>query len=103
MNTLPLMPFVDPAMVQRIAQVLLHSLWQGAAVAAVLAVLLRLMSRSSAQTRYVTCCLALVIMAACPVVTFFRLGPQKGVEVKVVPQPSRVTTTPSPIYINRPP
>src|SRR4051794_32912901 len=48
---------------------LIHLLWQGAAIAAISAALLRLTSRRSANVRYVIACAALVLMAAAPAVT----------------------------------
>ncbi len=48
---------------------LIHFLWQGCAIAMVAAVLLRLAERRSANARYLIACVALVAMAAAPVVT----------------------------------
>ncbi|HUU21685.1 MAG TPA: hypothetical protein VM389_04035, partial [Phycisphaerae bacterium] len=55
---------------QRLALALLQFLWQGAAVAAVAVALVRLLALRSGPPRYVAYLLALVVMAACPVVTF---------------------------------
>ena len=51
---------------------LLHFLWQGLLLAAVLAALLVLMRHRSAAERYVVRCAALAAMALAPVVTFLR-------------------------------
>src|SRR4051812_35598550 len=48
---------------------LIHFIWQGAAIAAASAALLRLTSRRSAHVRYVIACATLVLMAAAPAVT----------------------------------
>lgn len=55
---------------QRLTWTLLHFLWQGAAVAAVAATLLRAWPAGGARSRYLICLSALVAMAACPLVTF---------------------------------
>ena len=55
---------------QRLTWTLLHFLWQGLAVAAVAATLLRVWPVRRARNRYLICLSALVAMAACPLVTF---------------------------------
>ena len=52
---------------------LLHFLWQGALVALILAYVLTLLSRRSAQPRYLAACAALVLMAILPLITFARI------------------------------
>lgn len=47
-----------------------HFLWQGAVIGVVLAVVLRLCVRRSANTRYVTACVAFVLLPVCVVGTF---------------------------------
>jgi murein DD-endopeptidase MepM/ murein hydrolase activator NlpD/beta-lactamase regulating signal transducer with metallopeptidase domain len=54
---------------------LLHSVWQIAAVAAALVVLLRILSGASAGARYLVACAALILAAAAPVATFSHLLP----------------------------
>jgi len=54
---------------QRVGWALVHFLWQGAAVALMLAVALRLMRRASPQLRWAAACAALALMAALPVAT----------------------------------
>lgn len=54
---------------------LLHSVWQIAAVAAALSVLLRLLAGASARVRYLAACAALVLAAAAPIATFVHLSP----------------------------
>ena len=54
---------------QRIGWALIHFLWQGAAVALVLAVMLSLLRNRSPQARWIVSCAALALMAALPVAT----------------------------------
>ena len=54
---------------QRVGWALVHFLWQGTAVALLLAVLLQLLRRRSPQARWAVSCLALAAMAALPAVT----------------------------------
>ena len=49
--------------------VLVHFLWQGAAVAAVLAVALALLRRRTPQVRWLAACLALAVLALAPLAT----------------------------------
>jgi len=69
---------------------LLHSLWQCAAVAMVLAGVLLVLRRRTPQARYVASCVALLVMAAAPAVTFFALlQPQCGAAMPVsMPPPA---------------
>ena len=48
---------------------LLNSLWQGAAIAFILAVLLALLRRSDSRIRYGLCCIAMLALMVWPVVT----------------------------------
>lgn len=57
-----------------VAWTLLHFVWQGALVAAALALVLTGMRRRSAQRRYVASVIALAVMASLPVVTASRLA-----------------------------
>jgi beta-lactamase regulating signal transducer with metallopeptidase domain len=52
---------------------LVHFLWQGVALAALLAAALRLLRRATPNQRYLAGCLALLLMAGAPVVTFKHL------------------------------
>jgi len=67
---------------QRIGWSLIHFLWQGAAVALVLAVTLSLLRNRSAQARWAVCCAALALMAVLPVVTALAVS----VEAPTLPQ-----------------
>jgi bla regulator protein blaR1 len=52
---------------------LLHFLWEGTLVALLLTVVLAMARQSSAQMRYAICCVALALMAFCPIATFAYL------------------------------
>ncbi|MFO0902363.1 MAG: carboxypeptidase regulatory-like domain-containing protein [Pirellulales bacterium] len=70
MNTSSLLwaDWLAPA-AERMGWALVHFLWQGVALAMLLAVLLRLLRDRSAQSRYVSACLTLATMAVCPLAT----------------------------------
>ena len=74
MNSLQIL-FHQP-WVARLGWTLLHFLWQGVLVAAVLALLRG--RASSASFRYASACLALAVMTAAPVITFLMLGNDSG-------------------------
>jgi ankyrin repeat protein/beta-lactamase regulating signal transducer with metallopeptidase domain len=61
---------IPGATVERLAGVLLHFVWQGAAIALVAAVALRLLRRRAPEWRYATASAALVAMLLAPLVTF---------------------------------
>jgi len=48
---------------------LIHFVWQGAAIAAVIGAALRLLRHRSAHARYVVACAGLAVMLAAPAVT----------------------------------
>ena len=70
--------------------VLLHFVWQGAAVAAVAAAVLRLCSHRSASLRYVIACSALTVMMACVVSTAMTIVPPADIGR---PSPAALRTT----------
>src|SRR5690348_3430526 len=76
--------------VQRLGWTLLHSLWEGAAVAAALAIVLAALRRGGPQARYVASCAALLSMAVLPLATFFRVEVQGPTDARQVP--AAVTT-----------
>lgn len=59
--------------IERLGWTLVHFLWEGAAVVALLAVTLLLMRRRSSHARHAASLVALLLMAALPVVTFLLL------------------------------
>ncbi len=61
--------------VQRVGWALLHFLWQGAAVAALLAGAMLLLRRRSPNLRYVVACAALVLMLLLPATTMWVVEP----------------------------
>lgn len=62
--------WLDGPVASRLGWTLLHSLWQGAVAALLFAVVRLALRRASAQSRYLSGCCALMLMAAIPVVTF---------------------------------
>lgn len=60
---------LSPGTIERLGWMLVHFLWQAAAVALLLAVLQRLLRRAGANARYAAACGALVLMVVLPVVT----------------------------------
>jgi hypothetical protein len=63
---------------QRLGWVLIHFLWEGTIIALVLAVLLRLLTKASSQTRYALAGMALLICAIAPPITWTMLAPHEG-------------------------
>ena len=90
MNTLQNLAALD--LVRHLGWTLLHFLWQGAVVAILLAVALRLARRSSAAVRYALGCMALGLLLLAPVATFVALsGSSSPVETYVeAPLPEAV-------------
>jgi beta-lactamase regulating signal transducer with metallopeptidase domain len=67
--------FATGPLAQAIGWALLHALWQGAVIAALLAVLLAALSRRSANLRYAVLCAALALIVALGVATAIRCYP----------------------------
>jgi beta-lactamase regulating signal transducer with metallopeptidase domain len=70
-----------------LAQALVHFLWQGCAVAAVYALVTRLLRPAAANTRYLAGVAALLLMAACLPATLLMLPSPRMVAVDVAMQP----------------
>jgi len=68
-----MLEFLQSPGISRFGEVLLHFFWQGAAVAAVSAVLLVVLRRASALLRYRVAAATLAALALLPVVTWFGL------------------------------
>ncbi len=69
-----LVDYIDSAFLDSIALTLVHFLWQGLAIGAAAWFVLRVLLRSaSAKTRHAFCVGSLLLLAACPVVTFTTL------------------------------
>lgn len=60
---------LSPQMIERLGWTLVHFVWQAAAVAMLLAVVLRGLRRSSSNVRYVVACMAMALIVALPLVT----------------------------------
>jgi beta-lactamase regulating signal transducer with metallopeptidase domain len=70
--------FADQPASQAAALALIHFLWQGAAVAVLLALANFWLRRSSARARYAAACAALAILCVLPAATFVRLRAREG-------------------------
>jgi len=71
---------VPEAIVLRFGWTLIHTLWEGIAIAAVAAALLRAMSPTSAQARYLTACALMALLPLVVLATYAVLGtPQRSV------------------------
>src|SRR5437867_6830810 len=94
-------------LVQAIGWALLHLLWQGVLVAAILAAALALLHSRSANARYLASCGALLLLVALGVATAYRAyepgvailvsvsaGPWVGRLRAVEPAPTPITDTP---------
>jgi beta-lactamase regulating signal transducer with metallopeptidase domain len=82
-------------LVHRLGWTLLHFLWQGAAVALLLAGVLFLLRRRSASARYLAACTGLALMALLPVLTFARVNVPSAAP-PVAEKAGEVATTPAP-------
>src|SRR5438105_296417 len=72
---------------------LVHFVWQGAVIAALLAVVLLFLRKHSADFRYFVSCLALAAMAVSPVITTVRLAaaePRSSANAGHLPSPVSV-------------
>ncbi|MFL5352803.1 M56 family metallopeptidase [Archangium sp.] len=87
------------AVSQSLGWALLHLLWQGALVAAALAVALRVLDRRAASLRYLLACGALALMLVLPALTGWRhyVSLEAAQPLAVAPAPvMRATTAPVP-------
>ncbi len=64
--------FLAGPLVRQFGWMLVHFIWQGLAVAFLLGVLLRILRRHNANTRYVVACCAMFLLAALPVLTLVK-------------------------------
>ncbi|MFK7846997.1 MAG: M56 family metallopeptidase [Rhodothermales bacterium] len=84
-------PFVD-----RVGVALIHFIWQGALVAGLLAIMLRLLKNGSLQVKYTCCSIALLLMFLLPVSTVVQtyLSPRaQQASQQIVLVPSHVSET----------
>lgn len=70
------------SMTQRLAGVLLHFVWQGLAITVVLALIVSLGRVRRPASRYACSLVALLMMVACPVCTYFALETTANIPVK---------------------
>ncbi|HLJ73843.1 MAG TPA: M56 family metallopeptidase [Thermoanaerobaculia bacterium] len=82
-------------LVQAIGWALLHLLWQGAIVAAILAAALALLRRQSANARYLVSCGALLIVVALGVATAYRYYTPPAVDEPAVTATPDAAPTPA--------
>ncbi len=77
MNPLPSLSWSipDADLTARLGWCLLHFLWQGLAIAAVLALLLRFCRKGTPELRHALCGMGLACMIAAPLITWGRLAP----------------------------
>ena len=83
---------LGPEAVNRLGWVLVHFLWQGAAVAVVLLAALRVGVRWSARARYVACYASLVVSAMLPAATWVWLTPWNA---PAIAHNAAIVTTPA--------
>jgi len=60
--------------IQRLGWTLLHFVWQAAAIGIALAIVLKLLRKSSANLRYAVGCMAMVLIVVIPAVTITQIG-----------------------------
>lgn len=77
---------------QRLTWTLLHFCWQGLAVAALVAVWLRVFRPVRAETRYAVCLVGLMLMVAVPAATFLAIPSPSRVAALPVEEPTNVAT-----------
>ncbi len=87
--------------VENLGWPLLHFIWQGAALALLLALLLRILRGSTANLRYIISCAALALMILAPIATILMITDSAGYAEPVEPQASEplmvmVTEAPEP-------
>ena len=86
-------------MVQRLGWTLIHFVWQAGMVALILAILLKLLRKSSANLRYIVACLALVMVVLLPVITMSLIPVAESYSVTEVagasePEPGAIVSPP---------
>lgn len=94
----PLENLLAPQVTERIGWTLVHFVWQAAAVALLLAVVLRLLRKRSASARYIVSCLALGLIVAMPIVTIPYIEVE-GPIAEVGPAPLAPAAEPAPVEV----
>ncbi len=72
-------------LVHRIGWTLIHSTWEGVVVAGILAAVLWLLRRGSAQARYLACCAAMAMIVTAVVLTFASVRPTRAAGIASPP------------------
>ena len=83
---------IDPASCARLLATFGHFLWQGAAILVLVWLVVRQLRRHAPTVRYAVLLAALILMAACPPLTFILVGEQS-------PAPAPAVTSPEPPLI----
>ena len=86
--------FLSEQTIERIGWMLVHFLWQGIAIGALMWCVLKALAKASSDVRYIVACAGLLLMAAAPVVTFVVTAPDAP--LAVIEVPVEVTYTPAP-------
>ncbi len=88
--------------IERLGWMLVHFLWQAAAIAMLLAALLKLLRRAGADLRYVVACGALTVMIAMPLVTIQFIDISgSAAEAGLPPETQTPTAAPIPVTVQR--
>jgi beta-lactamase regulating signal transducer with metallopeptidase domain len=115
MNMSAIHTLLSQQMIERLGWILIHFIWQAALVAVLLAGMLRLLHRSSANVRYATACAALGLIVALPLITMqfvevtrpaAEAGPPPAAlsaTVAPVQEPAPVAERPAPPLVSAPP
>ncbi|HEY7547262.1 MAG TPA: M56 family metallopeptidase, partial [Blastocatellia bacterium] len=82
---------IDQPLIQAVGWTLLHFLWQGAVVAAVLALTLAALKNKRANLRYLVSCAAMAVMLALPVITLWIVSSTSPADQRI----SATTAAPS--------
>ncbi|MFH1741984.1 MAG: M56 family metallopeptidase, partial [bacterium] len=87
--------FLAGPFVHQFGWILVHFIWQGLAVAFLLAVLLQILRRRSANCCYIVACCAMLLMAALPLVTLVKgLAPTARQALQTAQRPADVYEKP---------
>jgi beta-lactamase regulating signal transducer with metallopeptidase domain len=89
------MILLDPQVVHRLGWALVHFVWQGAALAALAAVMLRCLRRRPAAVRYLAACAALAAMVVVPAATLSLVPPAPTVTHRDMGDGIRRSETPA--------
>ncbi|MGD8500753.1 MAG: M56 family metallopeptidase, partial [Phycisphaerales bacterium] len=88
---------ISQEIVQKLGWTLLHFVWQAAAIALLLAILLKVLRRSTANLRYIIACAALGLIVLLPIVTMQLVSvsiPQLAANVESAPTPAVLPVVP---------